>query len=136
MSLYLVALCDVVQDTEDEVAIAATSHKELSLTRGVPASCPNIVGLNLLNWRDCCFLQVNLGEVIYGELVLLEQLIFASDPDVARLRIREDHQTSLVNFTIDRENKILWKAFLDISRYLSRSELLHRDIDRGKSGIR
>lgn len=135
MSLNLVALGDVVQDTEDEVAIAATSHQELGLTRGVPASGPNIVGLNFLNWRDWCLFHIKLREVVHGELVLLEQLIFASDPDVTSLRIREDHQTSLVNFTIDRENKILRKAFLDVSRYLSRGELLHREIDCGKSGI-
>ena len=93
------------------------------------------MGLNLLNWRDWRFLHVKLGKVVHGELVLLEQLIFASDPDVTSLRIGEDHQTSLINFTIDRENEILRKAFLDVSRYLSRSELLHRDIDCGKSGI-
>lgn len=77
------------------------------------------MGLNLLNWRDWSLLHVKLGEVVHGELILLEQLIFASDPDVASLRIWEDHQTSLVNFAIHREYKILRKAFLDITHYLS-----------------
>ena len=93
------------------------------------------MGLDFLNWRDWRLLYVKLGEVVHWELVLLEQLIFTSHPDVTSLRVREDHQASLVNFSIDWENKILRKAFLDISSNLSGSELLHRDVDRGKSGI-
>lgn len=93
------------------------------------------MGLDFFNWRDWRLFHVKLGEVVHWELVLLEQLIFTSHPDVTSLRVREDHQASLVNFSIDWENKILRKAFLDISSNLSGSELLDRDIHCGKSGI-
>jgi hypothetical protein len=60
MALDLIALSDVVQNSQNEVAVTTTSDEELGLHRGVPASRTDVMRLDLLNRGHRSFLHIQL----------------------------------------------------------------------------